>query len=250
MWISTHPGMGKGDFNSLSSKRANSVLDSISSASSSQIPSSSWANGVPPKSRKAKNKSLSKLLPSHNQPICKSYSEFTRFLLGYTKIHKEYPDPPTNSQIMNLAPLTKEVIFIDNSVFSTYIVMAHTNKTDWSPFKVLLLRDLEKYQLGPFTFEWDATEGEKSRWNQAMIFFTVKHWMFARQASAFELFGLDLQMPEELIQIGIMTRWLIGRIEEIKSGFRDQNKAEQRTRTRRRREVCHISFFEMCPVPF
>jgi hypothetical protein len=162
-------------------------------------------------------------------------------LLGYTKTHQEYPDPPNHGQIRNLATLTKEVIFLDNSVFATYNATAHSDKTDWSPFKALLLLDLDNNQLGDtFTFEWDAQDGEKSRWNQVMIFFTVKHWIFARRASAFENFAMDLEMPNELIQIGIVTRWVIGRIEEIKSGFWDQNKVEQQTRSRKRREVSFV----------
>ena len=73
-----------------------------------------------------------------------------------------------------------------------------------------------------------------------MIYFTVKHWIFAHRAFAFENFGMDCKLPDDIIQIGIVTRWVIGRIEEIKSGFRDQNKVEQRTRSRKRREVSFI----------
>jgi hypothetical protein len=83
-----------------------------------------------------------------------------------------------------------------------------------------------------------------------MIFFVVKHWMFAERSSAFENFGLDQQLAQELIQIGIVTRWLTGRIEEIKSGFRDAIKVEQRTRSRKRREVRHAFFFVMSYVCF
>jgi hypothetical protein len=215
----------------------------LHTASSSTPGSCGWANGVPPKSRKAKNRALQKLLPNHNQPICKSYSKFTRFLLGYTTTHQEYPDPPNDDQIMNLAPLTKEVIICDNSVFTTYNATAHCDRTEWSPFKALLLLDLDNYQLGDtFTFEWEAKEGEKSRWNQVMIYFTVKHWIFAHRASAFENFGMDCELPDGIIQIGIVTRWLIGRIEEMKSGFWDQKKVEQRTRSRKRREVSFLCF--------
>lgn len=225
---------------------AKSKIDPSSSASSSAQTSCGWANGVPPKSRKAKNRALQKLLPNHNQPICKSYSKFTRFLLGYTTTHQEYPDPPHDDQITNLPPLTKEVIFLDNSVFTTYNATAHSDRTEWSPFKALLLLDLDNYQLGnTFTFEWSSKEGEKSRWNQVMIYFTVKHWIFAHRAFAFENFGMDCKLPDDIIQIGIVTRWVIGRIEEIKSGFRDQNKVEQRTRGRKRREVSFICLWDL-----
>ncbi|EGG09119.1 uncharacterized protein MELLADRAFT_96390 [Melampsora larici-populina 98AG31] len=131
-----------------------------------------------------------------------------------------------------------EMILQDTSVFTTYNASAHSVKSDWSPFKTLLLKDLANHQIDDnFTFEWKADNGEKSTWNQTMIFFTVKHWKFAKAASAFENFGLDQDNPNDLVQVGIMTRWVIGRIEEIKRRFRDPSKVEQRTRSKKRRDL-------------
>jgi hypothetical protein len=162
-------------------------------------------------------------------------------MLGYTKTHQVYPDAPTDSQIMNLPTLTMESILQNTSVFATYNALSHSDSTDWMPFKALLLRDLANHQLDEsYTFEWGAEDGEKSRWNQVMIYFTVKHWKFAKAASAFQNFALDLENPTDLIQVGIMTRWVIGRIEEMKSRFRDPHKVEQRTRSKKRRDVSHF----------
>lgn len=178
------------------------------------------------------------LLPSHNSPICRSYADFTRFLLGYSKEHPEYPGPPANDQIIRLRPLTREAIFYNRTVFATYTTVNHPNPTDWTPFKALLYEDLAQHGVsGKLTFEWDAANGEKSRWNQVMVYFIVKHWTFAKTAAAFSKYALDLKWNSEDIYIGIMTRWVTGRIEEIKNDFQSAAKAQQRERTRKRREV-------------
>lgn len=206
--------------------------------------SSGWPNGGPPTTRKAKNKLLRDILPSSNEPICKCYSDFTRFLLGYTKEHPEYPNPPTNDQIICLHPLTKEAILNNQTIFTMYSSVNHPNPADWTPFKAILDADLAKHGIdGRFTFEWDAEDGEKSFWNKVMIFFLVKHWNFAKTASAFPNYALDVKWNQELIHISLVTRWLTGRIEEIKNDFCSPQKAQQRDRTRKRWEVRWWSFF-------
>lgn len=96
----------------------------------------------------------------------------------------------------------------------------------------------------PFTFDWEAVGGENAAWNQAMIFFTVKHWMFARRASAFQKFGLDTEWKTEVIYIGIVTRWLIGQIEHWKNEFDSSEKIAQRERSRKRRDVRFKSLWQ------
>jgi hypothetical protein len=165
-------------------------------------------------------------------------AEFTRYLLGHTKNNPHYPTPPTNNQTMSLPPLTKESIINDNSVFTNYSSANHPNPFDWSVFKALLEADMANNKIeGPFTFDWEAEGAEKAPWNQVMIYFTVKHWMFARRASAFQKFGLDTQWEKELILIGIVTRWFIGRREEWKNKFNTAEKIAQRERSRKRRDV-------------
>jgi hypothetical protein len=70
-----------------------------------------------------------------------------------------------------------------------------------------------------------------------MIFFTIKHWVFARRASAFQKFGLDVEWEKEVIFIGIVTRWVVGRSEEWKNRFDTPEKFAQRVRSRKRRDV-------------
>lgn len=101
-----------------------------------------WPNGQPPKSRKAKNKAWSKILPNHNQPECRSFAEFTRFLLGHTNEHREYPNEPAIIELVTLPPLTKEAILHDSPIFTTYTSSDHLDPTDWSPFKALLQANL------------------------------------------------------------------------------------------------------------
>jgi hypothetical protein len=50
-----------------------------------------------------------------------------------------------------------------------------------------------------------------------------------------------MKWDQDIIQIGIMKRWLCGRIEEIKNGFKRDAKVKQRHRTRKRREVNYHS---------
>ena len=207
-------------------------------ASSSQNRTGVWPNGAPPKSRKAKNRAWNKILPKSNTPNCRSYADFTRFMLGYTTEHPEYPDPPSMIDIVTLPPLTKDAILHESSVFTTYNSSAHSDPTDWAPFKALLQADLLRHGVHQYTFEWHAHDGEDSPWNLVMIFFTVKHWKFAKGAYAFDNgYGLDMRWDQDIIQVGIMKRWLCGRIEEIKNGFNQDAKVKQRHRTRKRREV-------------
>jgi hypothetical protein len=165
-------------------------------------------------------------------------ADFTRYLLGHTKDNPHYPPPPSDNQMISLQPLTKEDIMDDNSVFSNYSSQTHTNPLDWSVFKALLYADMGNKQIeGPFTFDWESEEGVKSDWNQVMIFFTIKHWVFARRASAFQKFGLDVEWEKEVIFIGIVTRWVVGRSEEWKNRFDTPEKIAQRVRSRKRRDV-------------
>lgn len=216
------------------------LLTSILSftASPPQKPRKGWNGGSPPVSRKAKNSALAADLPSFREGICKSFAEFTRYPLGYTRINPEYPDQPLDIQIETLPRLTKEAILNDQSVFVTYTSVNHPNPADWSTFKQLLHTDLNRNGIGgPFTFEWFAAQAEKSHWNQVMIFFTVKHWVFAHRAGAFAKFAMQDKHQTENIHIGIMTRWVIGRIEEIRSEFHSPEKVLQRERNRKRRDV-------------
>lgn len=171
-------------------------------------------------------------------------------MLGYTLEHPQYPNPPTTDRIIRLGTLTKDAILTNQTVFSTYSSVGHPNPEKWTPFKALLHADLERNQIsGEFTFEWDAKDGEKSRWNEAMIFFIVKHWTFAKAASAFSKYALDVKWNQEFIYIGIVTRWLTGRIEEMKRDFLSPAKVLQRERTRKRREVSHLGSLESPLVP-
>ncbi|EGF97348.1 uncharacterized protein MELLADRAFT_85849 [Melampsora larici-populina 98AG31] len=197
-----------------------------------------WPNGGPRKSRKAKNRAWSNILPSSKGPDCRSYADFTRSMLGYTTKNPEFPDPPSMIEIVSLPPLTKEAIFHDSSVFTLYNSSTHSDPTcNWVPFKALLEADLSRHSIHRYTFQWDAFNGEDSEWNQIMIYFTVKHWKFAKNASAFDGYGLDLDQDKEIIQIGIVTRWLCGKIEQIKNGFNEDSKVRQRYRTRKKREL-------------
>ncbi|EGG01461.1 uncharacterized protein MELLADRAFT_92162 [Melampsora larici-populina 98AG31] len=207
-------------------------------ASTSQNSAPAWPNGAAPKGRKAKNRSFAKILPKSNSPTCKSFAEFTRYLLGHTRNHPHFPNPPTDEQLMSLTPLTQEGILSDTSVFVNYSSDNHPNPLDWSVFKALLHTDMANHQIeGPFTFGWEAQGGEDAAWNQVMILFTVKHWMFARRASAFQKFGLDVEWEKEVIYIGIVTRWVIGRIEDWKNEFASPEKIAQRERSRKRRDL-------------
>lgn len=202
-----------------------------------------WPNGGPPKSRKAKNKAWSLILPSSKGPDCRSYAEFTRTMLGYTRQNKEYPGPPSMIEIVSLPPLTKEAIFHDSTVFTSYNSSTHSNPSrDWAPFKELLLADLNRHSINHYTFQWDAFNGEDSEWNQVMIYFTVKHWRFAKNASAFDRFGLELDQDKDVTQFGIMSRWLCVKIEQIKNGFNNDPKVRQRYRSRKKREVSCNTF--------
>jgi hypothetical protein len=139
--------------------------------------------------------------------------------------------------LVSLPQLTKEAILANRSVFNTYNSSSHFNKTDWLPFKTLIESDLSTNGIHRYTFDWYAHDGEMSRWNQVIIFFTIKHWRFAQTAFAFNKYGLDAQWNQDIYQIGIMSRWLTGRIEEVKNDFRKDIKVQQRHRTRKRREV-------------
>jgi hypothetical protein len=139
--------------------------------------------------------------------------------------------------LVSLPHITKEAILANRSVFTTYNSLSHLDTTDWSPFKTLILSDLSTSGIHQYTFDWYAHDGEMSQWNQVIIFFTIKHWRFARAAFAFNKYGLDDQWNQDIYQIGIMSRWLTGRIEEVKNGFRKDIKVRQRHRTRKRREV-------------
>jgi hypothetical protein len=161
-------------------------------------------------------------------------------MLGYTTEHPQYPDPPSMIDIVTLPPLTKDAILNDSSVFTTYNASTHSDSTDWTPFKALLQADLARNAIHHYTFEWHAHDGEDSPWNQVMIFFTIKHWKFARGANAFDQrYGLNTKWDQDIISIGIMKRWLCGRIEEIKNCFGEEAKVQQRERTRKRRDVIY-----------
>ncbi|KAG0147454.1 hypothetical protein CROQUDRAFT_698630, partial [Cronartium quercuum f. sp. fusiforme G11] len=116
--------------------------------------------------------------------------------------HPAYPDPPNNDQLICLQPLTKESILNNKTVFTTYSSVNHPNKTDWTPFKALLHADLANNKIsGEFTFDWDAEDGKNICWNKIMILFIVKHWTFAKMASAFFKYALDMKWNQENIHI-------------------------------------------------
>lgn len=202
--------------------------------------SSSQPKGAPLVSRKAKNRVLAPLLPLATDGLCRSISQFLRFLLGYTPEHRHYPDGPTPAQIAKVpATLSKETIMNDQSIFascSSLLVNAE-NKHDWSPFRTLLDSDLANNGIEQFTGEWGAIVGEKSRWNQVMIWFSVKHWKFAKRAGAFFNYAMETKWDQDVVLIGVVSRWFRGRIDEQKQKFLDPAKIKQRERTRKRREV-------------
>jgi hypothetical protein len=160
--------------------------------------------------------------------------------LGYTIKNSEYPVSPTEVEIQCLPKnLSKEQILSDQSVFSTSacLLTNSNNRNDWKPFKALLLSDLLRFGIERFTFEWDSSTGEESEWNQLMILFVVKHWNFAKKSLAFFSYDLDIKWNLEIHYIGLMTRWLCGRIEEVKQNFHHPDKVQQRQRNFKRREV-------------
>lgn len=132
----------------------------------------------------------------------------------------------------------------NQSIFasSSSLLVKTANRDDWSPFRTLLDLDLARNGIEQFTGEWDAFNGEKSRWNQVMIWFSVKHWQFAKRAGAFFNYAMDTKWDQDVVPIGVVGRWFCGRIDEQKQKFHEPAKIQQRERTRNRRQV---SFFSL-----
>lgn len=203
--------------------------------------SSSWSTGSAPTSRKAQNKLLAGLLPDHNNGISRSLYKFSKTMLGMTHKDDDYPlEPSEGEHRLLLQDLTKETIINDQSVFTSteaIALMNNANNMDWIPFKDILLVDLQHYKIPRFTFDWLAALKEQSQWNKIMILFLVKHYIFAKKAGAFFNYTIELKWDQEIVYIGLTTRWLRGQIEQIKTHYKAPEKAIQRLRSRKKREV-------------
>lgn len=162
-------------------------------------------------------------------------------MLDMTHKDADYPLEPSTGELRLLSiNLTKEMIMNNQTVFSSHEALAllnTTNNLDWTPFKDLLYTDLQHHNIPRFTFDWPATLKERSPWNKIMIFFLVKHYIFAKKAAAFFDYTIELKWDQENIYIGMATRWLRGQIEQIKNHYKSPEKASQRLRSRKKREV-------------
>ncbi|EGG10247.1 uncharacterized protein MELLADRAFT_60695 [Melampsora larici-populina 98AG31] len=193
---------------------------------------------------KKQNRQVSKWIPDHNTPYCRSVTDFVKYLLGRTGL-TPYPSGPTLVEISKLPRLTSSEIIEDTSIFQTHldtepitvsdIKLLPRQKASWSQYRQLFFHELANYGILRATLDWK--EPPESPWNSIILACVAKHYNWGLNRGVFSLYPINPRHHGNVMCLGTLERWLRGHTDEITRARKNPHISSIQKKSARRSSV-------------
>ena len=190
-----------------------------------------------PRSHRAQNAAVSKLIPSSNDQLCLCVRDFIKAVLNVKHRGEVLPPPPTPEEEILLATITASEILSSEDDFGVETEDSNLyggKRAIPGKFKELCQKELQKIGVSRPTFNWNARQN--TPWDNTVLTIIVKHWLHAQREGAFSHYPIQTRYCNFDCMSAIADRWVRG--QKYKIGRTRAKSGDVNSRIKRR--VSHL----------